>query len=119
MVYPSSLLLGLRRTTASVEAAHDWYRNFDLAAERERGLDDAEDHLHAVTFRASLSMSQTLTIVARVEVSTNVDGETAYRARKSRQRAFLENWNNANQEIAAEAPAWISGSSFWRLINLW
>jgi predicted glycogen debranching enzyme len=52
-------------------------------------------------------MSQTLKIVARVEVSTNVDGETAYRARKSRQRAFLENWNNANQEIAAEAPAWI------------
>src|SRR5262249_28157688 len=32
--------------TASPKPAHVWYRNFDLALERNRGLDDREDYLH-------------------------------------------------------------------------
>jgi glycogen debranching enzyme len=48
---------------ASVQAAHDWYYNYDLAIERERGLSDREDHLHAATFRASLVAGQTVTLV--------------------------------------------------------
>lgn len=97
----------LLSSSGSVDAAHDWYRNFELTAERERGLDDAEDHLHAVTFRVSLSMGQTFTIVASTDVSASVDGQTAYRTQKSRERTLLGNWNNANQNTAAEAPAWI------------
>jgi len=30
---------------AQAEARSEWYRNYDLAAERDRGLDDCEDHL--------------------------------------------------------------------------
>src|SRR5215469_4641681 len=48
----------LMSATAHAELAHDWYRDFDLAAERCRGLDDQEDHLHAVTFRATLAAKE-------------------------------------------------------------
>ncbi|MHC5722094.1 MAG: glycogen debranching enzyme N-terminal domain-containing protein, partial [Nostoc sp.] len=34
--------------------AHEWYYEFDLARERDRGLDDREDHVHAATFDATL-----------------------------------------------------------------
>jgi hypothetical protein len=35
---------------AEARPAHDWYRDFDLAREAERGLDHVDDALHAVTF---------------------------------------------------------------------
>ena len=38
---------------ADMEPAHVWYRDFDLPAERARGLDHVEDHLHAATFARS------------------------------------------------------------------
>jgi predicted glycogen debranching enzyme len=34
----------LSSPSANAKPGHDWYRNFDLAIERERGLDDHEDH---------------------------------------------------------------------------
>src|SRR5712692_9365295 len=46
---------------AEPEAAHVWYHRFDLALERERGLDSLDDHLHAGTFRATLRAGGTLT----------------------------------------------------------
>jgi hypothetical protein len=36
---------------AECEARHEWYRGFFLPVERERGLDDSEDHLFAALFR--------------------------------------------------------------------
>src|SRR2546427_9564495 len=39
---------------AEARIAHTWHHNFDLARERERGLDAVDDHLHAGTFRAAL-----------------------------------------------------------------
>src|SRR5215472_107396 len=47
-------------SSASVEPAHDWYRNFDLPAERYCGLEDSEDHLHAGSFRATLQSGESL-----------------------------------------------------------
>ena len=47
----------------SVEAAHEWYVNYDLAVERERGLGDCEDHLHAATFHASITEGQSATLI--------------------------------------------------------
>jgi hypothetical protein len=61
---------------AAAEAAHSWYCNFDLAAERYRGLDDREDHLHGGTFRAELEPGESVTLV----LSTRSTAELGWRA---------------------------------------
>jgi len=93
--------------TAESEPAHDWYYNFDLAAERYRGLDDREDHLHAGTFRALLGVGETLTMVATTEAAAGLDGEIALQGRQEHERSLLDAWSGANPATASEAPAWV------------
>jgi len=92
---------------AAAEPAHEWYRNFDLAAERYRGLDDREDHLHAATFRARLSPGETVTIIASTDPSATRTGKKAHLSAKLRQEALLGKFEAANQKAATDAPAWI------------
>ena len=44
----------LKSSSASVETQHTWYRDCFFRLERQRGLDDHEDHLFAAQFYASL-----------------------------------------------------------------
>ena len=50
--------------SAAAAPATEWYRNFDLAAERARGLPDRTDHFFAGEFRATIAPGESLTIVA-------------------------------------------------------
>ena len=97
-------LLGL---SASAEPAHEWYYNFDLPVERYRGLDDREDHLHAATFRAVLTLGEGVTIVATTEASPNLDVDSATRACADHEQALLQRWFSANRSTAETAPGWI------------
>ncbi len=96
----------LLSATASAETAHDWYRNFDLAAERYRGLDDREDHLHAATFRATIAPGETLTIAVGTEAA-ELDGEVALREQKAHEEELLDRFEGVHPGIASEAPGWI------------
>ena len=58
---------------AQAKRRHEWYRNYDLAAERERGLDDREDHLLAGIFPARLSPGGSVTL------ALSTDGGAALR----------------------------------------
>ncbi len=89
---------------ARVEPAHDWYRNFSLALERYRGLDDHEDHLHAGTFTASLAPGQSVTIALSADAATLTDSETSLAARRAHENMLLERGAAAG---ATDAPAWI------------
>jgi predicted glycogen debranching enzyme len=91
---------------ADMEPAHVWYRDFDLPAERARGLDHVEDHLHAATFRAELATEEALTLVVSVEPAPALDGDAAWRARAAHDTATLTRWWRARPE-ATEAPRWI------------
>ena len=62
---------------AEASAAQTWHKNFRLAREGERGLDDREDHLHAGTFRARLEPGRPLTLVLSTEANAAIDGEQA------------------------------------------
>src|SRR6202165_869731 len=42
-----STSFALLADAGTVQPGGDWYRGFDLAAERDRGLADSEDHFHA------------------------------------------------------------------------
>ena len=91
---------------AEVEPAHDWYYGFDLAAERERGLDSREDHLHAGTFRATLSPGAALTIVVSAETAPSLDGDAAWDRRRRYEDDLLARWRKAHP-VAKQAPGWI------------
>ncbi len=87
--------------------AHDWYRNFDLAIERERGLDDCEDHLFAGTFTATLAPGASLTFAASTDSNASLDGALALAERAAADRALLDAWTNAQPSLARKAPAWM------------
>ncbi len=76
-------------STATVEPAHDWYYNYDLAAERKRGLDDREDHLHAATFHASLTAGKSITLIFTTETAPNLDSTASLAAEQTRSRDSL------------------------------
>jgi predicted glycogen debranching enzyme len=92
---------------ASSETAHEWYHDFDLAAERYRGLDDSEDHLHAATFRATLVAGESITIVASTKGAANLDGDEAYAQQRTHETALIERLEGANQNTSDGAPEWI------------
>ncbi|HYL80454.1 MAG TPA: glycogen debranching enzyme N-terminal domain-containing protein, partial [Candidatus Acidoferrum sp.] len=91
---------------AEVQPSHEWYHGFDLAAERERGLDAREDHLHAGTFRGNLAPGATLTFVISTEAAPSLDGAAARRRQEEHEGQLLERWRTAHP-AARRAPAWI------------
>ncbi len=92
---------------ASAEPAHDWYRDFDLPAERERGLDDHEDHLHAGTFRATLAPGDSILLVLSLRADADLDPLGAAAESAAAGHKLLDQWRAADEGLAAEAPEWI------------
>jgi predicted glycogen debranching enzyme len=98
----------LKCAGASCEPRHEWYRDSFLPVEKERGLDDHEDHLFAALFRTKLSVGTNVTFVATTEAKTMLDGEAA-RAKRSEHEAMLfEAWRTENEKYASECPSWLS-----------
>lgn len=93
---------------AGAEAApsHVWYRRFDLAAERERGLPAEEDHLHVGTFRAALPAGAAVTLVLSAETTADLDGAAAL-ARRAHYEADLLARFAAASPAASAAPDWV------------
>jgi predicted glycogen debranching enzyme len=50
--------LYLRADRCVPQCAAEWYRDYDLVRERERGLPDCDDHVHAATFAFSLAAGE-------------------------------------------------------------
>jgi predicted glycogen debranching enzyme len=92
---------------AEVQASHDWYHGFDLAIERERGLDSREDHLHAGTFQATLAPAAALTLVFSTETAPSLDGEAARDRRRRYEDSLVTQWRTAHP-VAKQAPGWIA-----------
>ena len=97
----------LLATRASAEPTHEWYRDFDLPAERERGLDDHEDHLHAGTFRATLAAGETLAITISTRPDPEINAAESYAQCVSAQEALLGAWSKQHGALAGHAPDWI------------
>ncbi len=95
---------------AEARPASVWYRNYTLAIETERGLDDREDHLLAGEFTRTLQPGEVLTCVA----STRHDAGRgalalagALHRRHAHEHALLEAWSHSHAKLAREAPPWI------------
>ncbi len=71
---------------ASAAPAHEWHRDFDLPRERERGLEDRDDHLHAGTFEAIVRPGEALTLVAGTDALPPPAGGEALERRRAHDR---------------------------------
>jgi glycogen debranching enzyme len=86
---------------ADAAPAHIWQRNFDLAAERLRGLEEREDHLHAGTFRAQLSPGDSITVVLSTDPAPGLDGRAAREACQARDRRLHARWARTVAAVGA------------------
>ena len=62
--YPGLPRLYLAHDADDVEAAGQWYRNFEYRVEQERGLDYREDLFNPLVWRFDLSASPTVAVIA-------------------------------------------------------
>jgi predicted glycogen debranching enzyme len=105
--FPEAVPFYLLCRSAKVTAMHDWYYGFDLAAERRRGLNDREDHLHAATFQATLYAGDSLTVIVSTEPTPNLDGESALRAQHAHEQRLIDRWKIDREHQAETTPAWV------------
>ena len=103
--YPEAVQLHLTSDRAEAAPAHDWYYGFELSAERDRGLSDRDDHLHAATFQATLQPGESLTLVASTERKLERDGETALKIRRAYEHKLLGLWHSNRPIDHREIPA--------------
>ena len=90
------------------EAVHEWYRGFDLAVERRRGLEDREDHLYVGTIRGMLELGQPLTVVLSTEADPPLDGMRAFQRRTQHERTLTTTFAKAFPSSAGAVPAWMT-----------
>jgi predicted glycogen debranching enzyme len=94
----------LLSAAAASEIANEWYYNFELAAEKERGLDDCEDHLFAATFRVTLQPGQSASIVLSTDEAASLDAAASLAAEETRARDLLSAFYAGNARGTSARP---------------
>jgi predicted glycogen debranching enzyme len=75
--------------------------------EKERGLDDLEDHLYAALFQAKLKVGTTVTFVASTEPTAGLDGAAVRAESAEREAKLFQSWLTENEKTAADSPNWL------------
>ena len=103
--FPGAVPFEVTADGGSAEPAHEWYRNYELARERERGLDDLDDNLHAATFRFAIAQNESVTL--RLAVAPVPPAGDALERTRARAGETLRAWRLAQPQIANDAPTWL------------
>ena len=105
----------LRSTEASFEPQREWYRDYLLPVETERGLEDSEDRLYAARFQCRLGVGEKVTLVFTTAEKTGLDGEQARADQANHEGKLFEAWQRRHakfSQVAAEdEPGWL-----WQLV---
>ncbi|MBM6595161.1 amylo-alpha-1,6-glucosidase [Microvirga pudoricolor] len=88
----------------SVTAANEWYRNFDLSLEADRGLDPVDANLFAGSADLPLGRGALMGIVASLEPDASTDLEAALERRLAHDRSVLA----AAARTLPDRPDWIA-----------
>jgi predicted glycogen debranching enzyme len=94
----------LKCADAECEPRHEWYRNYFLPVEKERGLDDREDNLFAASFRLKLKVGGSVTFVATTLAEAQLNGGSARAESTDRETQLLQSWRTENEKSAVEYP---------------
>ena len=99
--------LTVRAPGGSIAAKHDWYRDFDLPMEAERGLNATDSHLCIGEVTIPLIPGEWRGVVAGLEPEPSADLEAALRRRHDHDRAAVAT-AVASGPAMRDAPGWIA-----------
>jgi len=106
--YDGAVPFYMKCTDAATEPQHIWYRDCFFRIERDRGLDDHEDHLFAAQFGALLEPGKSLTLVFTTEENTLLDGASALSEQTAHDSGLLETFEESSSGRKADSsPAWL------------
>lgn len=100
--FPDAVPYYLFSDGATISPVNEWYYGFELARERDRGLEFFDDNLYAATFRATIEPGKPLTLVATTESNPDLDGNAQLEIRRLYERDLLE-----RATPVKDAPEWV------------
>ncbi|MDH5700375.1 MAG: amylo-alpha-1,6-glucosidase, partial [Nitrospirota bacterium] len=96
----------LSASGGSVEAVKNWYQNYDLPLERERGLSDREHHLHIGTWVIDLQPTDEITWMASTHLERPLPTTANIESRRNNEQALLRPMGTTNTPTPP-LPPWI------------
>ncbi len=105
--YEGAVPFRLLAERGRIHATHEWYRGFDRAAERARGLEDREDHLWAGTIQATIEGGKPFTAMLSAGPAPPPDRAGALQRRQRHERALLTAFSRAQQVPSKNRPPWV------------
>jgi len=103
---PGAFDLTICAPSAAIAPKHDWYRDFDLPIEAERGLDSIDNHLCAGEVTLPLVPGEWRGVVASLEAEPSTDVAAALTRRLDHDRAILSSAFPSSRTRAV--PGWIA-----------
>ncbi|HEY7245084.1 MAG TPA: amylo-alpha-1,6-glucosidase [Xanthobacteraceae bacterium] len=104
---PAGFSLSVRAPRGTIMCKRDWYRDFDLPMEAERGLDSTDNHLCVGEVTLSLVPGEWRGIVASIEPDPSPDLTAALRRRLDHDRAVIST-ALAGSPGLLDVPPWIA-----------
>ena len=103
---PGRFALRIAGTGGQIEPRRDWYGNFDLPIERERGLNDRDSHLHVGDGILPLRAGTWSGYAASLDPGASADLDAALERRRAYDRAEIDD-ALAAAPVFAGAPGWV------------
>jgi len=106
-VHQRNFVLTFRACRGAIAARRQWIENFDLPAERDRGLFDRDNHLQVAEARLELRSGEWTGIVGGIDPNPSARLDVALLRRQRWQQPVLDKAAE-NVPIMATAPDWIA-----------
>ncbi|MDZ8183875.1 MAG: amylo-alpha-1,6-glucosidase [Nostoc sp. ChiSLP02] len=106
-VYPGAQTLYLLTDSGNASLNNEWYFGFELAAEKERGLNDIDDHLYPATFTVTLEPGSSFTFVASTQQNPDLNGAAALDLRHQYEQKLIADWQAKRSPQAPPPPDWV------------
>ncbi|MGH7092549.1 MAG: amylo-alpha-1,6-glucosidase [Stellaceae bacterium] len=103
---PGRFALTIAASDGSIAAQRDWYWDFDLPVERERGLGDRDAHLHVGDATLTLEPGRWVGVAAGLGADVAPDIDAALARRRAWDQAVIDRAVAADPVLAA-APDWV------------
>ena len=104
--FPDWFALTLRARGGIIHSRHEWYENFDLPAERSRGLSDRDNHLCVGEAALQLLPGEWVGVVASLDANPSPYLDEALRRARAADAGNLKRARVQVPELA-QAPAWV------------
>jgi len=98
------LVMAMEASTAS--ASNDFYSNYELPAESDRGLNNHDTHFHAANFSLTLNKGDTRQFMASANATATLD-DNALTARHQLDEALINTWENNRIKTTLKSPDWV------------